>query len=113
MHIVNLLLASNYFCIASLIIAIGKTFSYDEKLMSLCGIQLLVCPTNPERFLDDGITLELPYALSECGGGNEEINIRPELVDDQSLSTFVLRDGYDCYEMRSWSVNELTILDEF
>lgn len=110
-QIVRLLLASSYFCIASMTQAIGIALPYEEELMSLCGIQLIVCQANPQCYLDHGMTLELPYALSECGGENENIHIRPELID-QSLHTFVLRHGYDCYKMRSWLVNELTILNE-
>jgi len=110
-QIVKLLLASSYFCIASMHTAIGLAISCDEELMSLCGIQLLVCQTNVQGYLDHDMTLELPYALSECGGENEKNHIRPELVD-QSPPTLVLRHGYDCYKMRSWLVNELTILDE-
>lgn len=116
--VIKLLLATCFFCIASIDEALQLTFQflrYDTKLayelMSLCGIQYLLPGKDVEYFLDYDLTLELPYALSECGSQNEVIHVKAEIIN-QSPPTLIIRHGYDCYRMRSWLINEFTFLDE-
>ncbi|CAF4346364.1 unnamed protein product [Rotaria sp. Silwood2] len=131
--VVKLLLATSYFCLAlineafDLISQVTETLpellsnsklqlienltDLSDELMSLCGIQNLLCLKDAQHFLDHGLTLTLPYSLSECGGENEEIHTRPQL-GKQPFPTLIVRHGYDCYKMRPWLINPLTILDE-
>ncbi|CAF3859588.1 unnamed protein product [Rotaria sp. Silwood1] len=66
----------------------------------MCGINYLLSFTDIQRILNHGLTLELPYALSEYGDLNEKIHVKPQLIQ-QKLSIFLIRRSYDCYKMRS------------
>lgn len=116
--IVKLLLATSFLCLASIDEAFQLTFQFlqyknklADELMSLCGIQYLLPVIYAQHFLDHDVTLEIPYALCECGGENEIIHVRAQLIN-KLPPTFIIRHGYDCYKMRSWLINEITILDE-
>ncbi|CAF1440337.1 unnamed protein product [Rotaria sordida] len=116
--IVKLLLATAFICLALIDEACDLTGQFTEiksdlanELTSLCGIQCLMSLKANGNFPDNGLTLELPYALSECGDENKRIHITSRLVK-QREAMFVIRHGYDCYKMRSWLINEITILDE-
>ncbi|CAF1285467.1 unnamed protein product [Rotaria sordida] len=61
--------------------------------------------------MDHTLILELPYALSECGDENEKVNVKSQLFE-QLPGILIIRHGYDCYKMRSWLINNMTILEE-
>ncbi|CAF2361688.1 unnamed protein product [Rotaria sp. Silwood2] len=77
----------------------------------MCGIKCLLSLTGIPYILDHGLTLELPYELSECADQNEKNHVKPQLIQ-QKLPILIIRHGYDCYGMRSWRIKERTILDE-
>ncbi|CAF0725564.1 unnamed protein product [Didymodactylos carnosus] len=108
--VIKLLLATSLFCVASVDEVEIRTELANE-LMSLCGIQCLICRSDRQNFLDHEFTLELPYALSECGGENEQIHTKPRPVE-KIPNMLIIRHGYDCYKMRSWLICETTILNE-
>jgi hypothetical protein len=116
--IVKLLLATAFICLTLMDDVFNLTGQFTEikleladELMSLCGTQCLMSLAATQNFPDHGLTIELPYALSECGGENEQIHITSRLVK-QIPPMYVIRHGYDCYKMRSWLIHEVTILDE-
>ncbi|CAF0853247.1 unnamed protein product [Didymodactylos carnosus] len=116
--ITNLLLVTGYFSLgfhdeAIKIIKQLPTTITDlvDELASMCRIIYLLSLTNLERVVEHGVTLELPYALSECGEANEKIHVKPERIQPSS-SIVIIRHGYDCYKMRGWNVHDVTILDE-
>jgi hypothetical protein len=116
--IVKLLLATCFICLVLMDEVFNITRQFTEikteltdELMSLCGMQCRLCLTTKQNFPDNGLTIELPYALSECGGENEQIHITSQQVKQIGPIVFI-RHGYDCYKMRSWLINEITILDE-
>jgi hypothetical protein len=116
--IVKLLLATAFICLVLMDEVFNITRQFTEikteladELMSLCGIQCRLSLTAIQNFPDNRLTLELPYALSECGGENEQIHVTSRLVK-QIPPMFFIRHGYDCYKMRSWLINHVTILDE-
>ncbi|CAF4552427.1 unnamed protein product, partial [Didymodactylos carnosus] len=83
--ITNLLLVTGYFSLgfhdeAIKIIKQLPTTITDlvDELASMCRIIYLLSLTNLERVVEHGVTLELPYALSECGEANEKIHVKPE-----------------------------------
>lgn len=115
---VKLLLATAFFCLGSFYEALELTKQVPQtvtnlakEIISLCGIIYLISPQNKDRILNDGLTIELPYALSECGDPNEKIHVKPQSVV-QEFPLFMIRHGYDCYKMRTWRIRGLTILDE-
>jgi hypothetical protein len=117
--VVKLLLATGFYCLALMDEATDLLSSQLEKidfdsadeLMSLCGIKCFLLPSSIQYPPDRGLTLELPYALSECGGENEEIYVEPELIK-RFPGLLYVRHGYDCYKMQSWLVDGSTLLDE-
>ncbi|CAF1379108.1 unnamed protein product [Rotaria sordida] len=118
MIVVKILLATGYYCLAlleeatDLLIQLEKMDSDSgDELMSLCGVQCFLLPSNIQYPPDRGLTLELPYALSECGGENEKIYVKPELIKNFPNLLYV-RHGHDCYKMQSWLVGSSTILVE-
>ncbi|CAF2749818.1 unnamed protein product [Rotaria sp. Silwood2] len=116
--IVILLLATAFFCLGLLDKALNLIKQLPEtvtdladELLSMCGIKCFLCLIDVQHIMDHGLTLELPYVLSECGDPNETIHVKPQQIK-QKLSLLIIRHGYDCYKMRSWRIHELTILDE-
>ncbi|CAF1587811.1 unnamed protein product, partial [Adineta ricciae] len=116
--IVKLLLAASFMCLALMNEATYILLEFPEiaheltnELLSLCGIRCLVCFSDDNSSSDLDLTLDLPYALSECGDDNQLIHITSKSVK-QLPSMLVIRHGYDCYKMRPWLVNSITILDE-
>ncbi|CAF2749830.1 unnamed protein product [Rotaria sp. Silwood2] len=47
-----------------------------DELVSMCGIKCFLCLTDVQHIIDNGLTLELPSALSECGDPNETIHVK-------------------------------------